>query len=425
MPYEGRILPIALEEGDRGRGRRRSSPGSCRRTWSTGSPRPRAAVDRLEAAIREQRDASVEEAVDRPGPRSSSTRSPATVEAADEQVKAGEARLDFADTNLRRREALARRDAATDEDLNRAETEQVEAAVSYQQDVLLASAIRSMQAAVSLTPTIIRQYIDRKQLHALVLEREQAEAEARLEQVLLDRQRGTMTSPVDGVVLHREVGNERLLPAGATLLEIGDLGALEVEAEVLTQEAVRVAPGQPVEIYGPAVGGGAGRRPGPPGPRRPGSPRSARWGSSSSGSRCSSPSSPAAWPRLRRAGRLGVGYRVRVRILTDERSRALLVPRARRCSAARRPLAGLRRPRGPGRARRRSRVGLMNDEVVEVRGGPRRGGPRHPRPRGRPGPGHAGPADRRGGRGWTADEIMPTVVDFRHGGGFPTGDRRL
>jgi HlyD family secretion protein len=71
---------------------------------------------------------------------------------------------------------------------------------------------------------------------------------------------------------------------------------------------------------------------------------------------------------LRDTRDLGVGYRVRVRIYTDERSRALVIPRS----------ALFRGPAGDwhvfvvrdGQARLVSvEVGLLNDEAVEIRAG--------------------------------------------------------
>jgi HlyD family secretion protein len=365
MPYEGRIAPIGLEEGDRvqaGQVVARLVPEDLDIRVSEAS----AAVSRLDASIRQAGDSRVEEAII--GQVEEFLRSiDRTVEAADEQVKAGEAVLGFADANLRRRQALARRDAASEEDLNRAEMEQAQAAVDYRTDVLTAAALRSMQAAFTLTPTIIRRYIETKQLNVSVLEREKAEAEARLEQVLLDRQRGTLTSPVDGVVLHREVSNERLLPAGATLLEIGDLGTLEVEAEILTQESVRVGPGQPVELLGFSSGGepvpGTVRRVNPAGFTKLSS-----LGVEQQRVVVVLSIEPEALARLLERGHIGVGYRVDVRILTAEASRALLVPRP----ALFRGIDGrwqVFTVRGGRVGRSTVAVGLMNDQWAEIREG--------------------------------------------------------
>src|SRR5262249_16712940 len=144
--------------------------------------------------------------------------------------------------------------AASEEDLNQKEWDQADAQVQYQRDVLLARSLEALRAAVAIAPPAVRQYIQRKDLHGAVLARERAEAAARLEQVVGNQQGGTMTSPVDGVVLRRHVSDERFLAGGAALLEIGQPDDMEVEAEVLSQDAGRIAVGNPVTVYGPAIG---------------------------------------------------------------------------------------------------------------------------------------------------------------------------
>lgn len=53
----------------------------------------------------------------------------------------------------------------------------------------------------------------------------------------------TVTAPVDGVVLKRVRESESVVPAGDPLLEIGDPGRLEIVADLLSTDAVRVKPG--------------------------------------------------------------------------------------------------------------------------------------------------------------------------------------
>ena len=55
-------------------------------------------------------------------------------------------------------------------------------------------------------------------------------------------------------MLTRVVSNERVLTAGTLLMEIGELEDLEVEVEVLTEDAVKVKVGQPVDIFGLSIG---------------------------------------------------------------------------------------------------------------------------------------------------------------------------
>ncbi|HWM89613.1 MAG TPA: efflux RND transporter periplasmic adaptor subunit [Thermoanaerobaculia bacterium] len=55
-------------------------------------------------------------------------------------------------------------------------------------------------------------------------------------------------SPVDGAVLRRLRESETVVPVGEPLLEIGDPRNLEIVADLLSTDAARLRPGQPVEI---------------------------------------------------------------------------------------------------------------------------------------------------------------------------------
>jgi HlyD family secretion protein len=364
MPYNGRISPIELVEGDRvtvGQVVARVVPGDL----ALDVDEAEASVKRLQASIVENDDVTVEsttllqarkyvESMDR------------TVEAAAERVKSGEAKRDYAEKAMHRARLLWEKEkkAISEENYNQAEVSKVDADVDYETDLLVLSALKSMHAATALLPTVVEQYITRKQLKHDVLVEEQAQAEIKLRQAQRDRDRGAMTSPVDGVVLERFETNERQISAGTVLLSIGQPEELEVEVDVLSQDVVRIKPGQPAEIYGPAIGQepvqGTVERVYPAGFTK----------TSSLGVE-----QQRVWvivkfdaqqlAKLRSQRELGVGYRVRARIVTDQRSRALVVPRS----------ALFRGPAGnwqafvveQGIARLRSvRVGLLNDEQAEV-----------------------------------------------------------
>lgn len=70
--------------------------------------------------------------------------------------------------------------------------------------------------------------------------------------------RGTtieLRSPIDGVVLQRFRESESIVPAGEPLLEVADPANLEIVADLLSTDAVRVRSGQPVIVD--RWGGGA------------------------------------------------------------------------------------------------------------------------------------------------------------------------
>ena len=57
-----------------------------------------------------------------------------------------------------------------------------------------------------------------------------------------------VVAPVDGIILKRLRESEAVVPVGEPLLEIGDAGELEVVADLLSTDAVRVRAGAPVRI---------------------------------------------------------------------------------------------------------------------------------------------------------------------------------
>ena len=57
-----------------------------------------------------------------------------------------------------------------------------------------------------------------------------------------------VNAPVNGVVLKRLRESEMVVPVGEPLLEIGDPASLEIVADLLSTDAVRVSPGAPVLI---------------------------------------------------------------------------------------------------------------------------------------------------------------------------------
>jgi len=375
MPFSGRIDSIVSEEGenvlrlkDFNEGTRvnrdddvaRIVPGDLRLAVE----RTNAEVERLEAAIAENDDASVElTAKDQAFQFVKSMA--AAVEAAAARKESGKAKLTYAETDLGRVLKLAASGAKTQDDLDLAKLRKVEAGVDFQQDRLVHAAMLAMQAATNLMPTMVQQYIDRKLLKTKeVLRKQKAEAEVRLKQVLQDQRRGTMKSPVDGVILKRFITNERFLSAGTVLLEIGRLEDLEVEADILSLDVVDARRGNPVLIYGAAIGTrkarGTVHRVYPAGFTKVSS-----LGVEQQRVKVIIHLDPEDHKRLLAEERLGVGYRVRVRIITASKPRALVVPRS----------AIFRGPDGGWqlyvvRQRRaqlqKVQVGLINDQQVEI-----------------------------------------------------------
>jgi len=368
MPFPGRIAeePLGgLEEGTEVRAGdelARLVPVDLRLAVDEAT----AAVDQLAARIDENADVSLERIVQRQSEEYVKAMAK-TVDAALAQVSASQAKVAYEELNLGRIKRLFRTGAKTEDELDQAELRHKEAAVDNAQDRFVHEAARFLQIATDMTPDLVQKYIERKQLTAKVLKQEKVAAESRFDQAKLQQQRGTMHSPVDGLILARHVTNERFLPAGTTLLEIGRLEDLEVEAEILTLDVVEAKKGDRVKIYGPAIGKtparGTVERIYPAGFTKISS-----LGVEQQRVIVIVRFDREDLERLRRERNLGVGYRVRVEITTAEKPDTLVAPR----SALFRAADGTWQVfavRG-GKARlQRVEVGLMNDEHVEITNG--------------------------------------------------------
>jgi HlyD family secretion protein len=362
MPFDGRIAAIDLIEG---------APvyqgqvvaQVVRSDLDLSVDLATADVDRLKASIRENDDASVEktglqqalsfvQSMDR------------TVEAAQAQVDSGHAKLEYADNNLERIRKMFQTKTATQDQYEQTQLQQVQAAVEYQQDMLLLRAIQALQAATALLPTGVQQYIDRKGLTHNVLNMQLEQANVRLKEAQRDRDRGELRSPVEGVVLERAFSDERQVTSGTVLLKIGRLEDLEVEADILSQDVVNIKEKNPVEITGPAIGPtpahGTVKRIYPAG-----FTKTSSLGVEQQRVKVIIGIDSKDLTRLRSQRDLGVDYRVRVRVFTAENDNALTVPRSAlfRGGDGKWQLFAVR----DGRAHLQGvETGLMNDELAEI-----------------------------------------------------------
>lgn len=178
-----------------------------------------------------------------------------TVAASLKKADASNARYLFAKWYLDSAEKM--KSAISTKEYNQAEMEAAAAKVNYESDVLLASAIKTVQTIFKLAPTYVRQFLTMKKLKGDMLEARKKSAEAAVKKAERDLERATLKSPVDGVVLKRYYENETALNAGTRLLDIGRLDELEVTADILSSDVERIKPGDPVDISsGMTKGGG-------------------------------------------------------------------------------------------------------------------------------------------------------------------------
>lgn len=369
MPFTGRIKAISMVEGakvEQGQVVAQIVP----RDLQLAVDQAEAAVARLDASIKENADAAVEETAYQQALQFVKSTA-ATVQAAAERMISGKAKLDYASRDLSRIRRLATTKARTLDDLERAVLAQVQSDVDFKQDKLVHASMIAIGAATDLMPSMVLQYIERKRLSGNVLEKQKTEAEAELKQILLDRQRGEMRSPVDGVVLDRPITNERYLSAGTTLLEIGRLEELEVVADVLSLDVAAAKIDDRVEISVPP----AGRTPAYGTVQRiypAGFTKLSSLGVEQQRVKVIIRFDEGELQRLLTEGGLGVGYRVRVKILTAASPKALLVPRSALFRGADNRWR-LFVVRGGRAVLQKVDVGLMNDVQVEITKGVKKG----------------------------------------------------
>lgn len=176
-----------------------------------------------------------------------------TVEAAQRKVEASKAVADFAKTEVDRLGKIHEVNAAADVEVRQAEMNRRKAEAENQSDALALAALRTLAKVSYIGPKSILDYIDRKSFERESFQRQLDEARTQLEMEERNLARATIVSPIDGVVLKRHETRRQYLPAGTPLLTLGKLDDMEVIAEVLTERAMRISPGDPVEIAGEGI----------------------------------------------------------------------------------------------------------------------------------------------------------------------------
>ena len=145
--------------------------------------------------------------------------------AASQRIAAARAAHQLAQASLKRARALAAGQAASQEALDQAQAAATRAAAE------LAAAQADEQAAIARVAAARA---------TLAHEGAAGESGARAPQPVL--------SPVSGVVLRRSLQSATPVAAGQSLMGVGDTAQLEIEAEVLSTDAVRLAPGMAARV---------------------------------------------------------------------------------------------------------------------------------------------------------------------------------
>jgi len=357
MPVEGRIGRIALEPGDRVEQGEELAVFD-RTPLEAEVRRARAYLRELRSEIAVKDDNSLE-LTGLSNMEALVEATSETLKAARAQVDAQRARLDRTRKELGRLEELAAAQTIPDSRLDDIRlTAETDLSDLRQREYDLAADL-AISVAVNLGPRAIGEYMAKKKLERATLEERAAQAQASLDLAEHQLSLARIVAPVGGVVLQRLHQGDGPVTAGTELLVLGDLRELEVLADVLTQDALRLSPGTEVELRA------AARRE----PLR-GRVRHIE---------------PAGFTKLSSLGveqqrvnaivelispdaALGVGYRLQARFVTGRREGALLVPRF---SVLQRPDGGhsVLKVSGGRLVETPVEIGLRSDLEMEVTSG--------------------------------------------------------
>lgn len=246
MPVAGRIGRISLEPGDR------VTAGQELARFDTVPleaevAQAAAAVAEIESRIT-VKDYSAIEATVLVEAQGLVKASAEALKAAELQVKAEAARSDRAAKELARNEKMAAAAAISEKILDDARLDAETALIELRRQEFYRAAMRIMTTLVELGPRYVQEYLGLKELQRETLVHQLAQARSRL--VLAEHQLklASVHSSLDGVVLERYEQGDSALRAGHSLLLLGNLDELEVEVEVLTQDALSLAVGRPVTM---------------------------------------------------------------------------------------------------------------------------------------------------------------------------------
>ncbi len=270
MPLQGNILPIIVEEGDT------VTPGQLV-----------AQVDDIDWRDNVLQVDNIVVAVEK------------WVESIESQVKASKIREEYTKWEWETNKELLRSDYISERTGRNSKRWYLDSAVKIEEGQAMFHMSKAFQEITDILPAYVKRNLEKTQIK----------------------------SPVAGKVLKRHVWNEKVMNPGEPLLDIGDMDELEITADILTEQVVRVQPGDRVEIFGEALGEtrleGIVRRIEPEAFTKISS-----LGVEEQRVAVKISFGGKSIEDLKESGRtLGLGYRVRIRIFTDEKSEATIVPR--------------------------------------------------------------------------------------------------
>ncbi len=278
------------------------------------------------------------------------------LKAADAQVDAEQARANRAGKEHERIQKLNSQGMASDKQLDDTAMLAETTTIGLREQELMREAYKTLFTAIQLGPKYIDDWLKRKRIERELLLKQLTQAQARLAMAERNIKLADIVSPINGVVLQRLEQGGGPLVAGQPLLNLGRLDQMEVVAEVLTQDALKLKAGAKVELSARGVSqniAGEVTLVEPAGFTK----------RSSLGVEQQRVKVIIALSGRRQA--LGVGFRLHARFITAKKEQALVIPRFSVLEALDRSHYVLKL-RGNERVRQTIKIGMKNDFKIEV-----------------------------------------------------------
>ena len=316
MPIDGRIERIELEPGDAVKAQQELVKFDAL-SLNQSVVEARASVKEFEENIKVQENEALENTAKIDALQSIKA-AQESLKAAAAQVEAEQKRSVRANKELVRIEKLFNERAVPEGSLDDARLHAETSLIELRKQEFYLTAFRFVLVAIKLGPQAIDDWLGRKAMQKQVYVQQLAQAQARLARAEHDLRLARIHSPIEGVVLERFEQGDSTLSAGQRLLLLGSLDELEVIADVLTQDAMRLQPGsrvilKPASRLEPLEGRVKKIEP-------------AGFTKLSSLGVEQQRVNVIVWI-AKRPKNLGVGYRVQARFITGEKKQALIVPR--------------------------------------------------------------------------------------------------
>jgi HlyD family secretion protein len=195
-------------------------------------------------------DVSLPKAAEREAAEKEVARADADARSLEQQQHVARADLEYARKEYERLNRLGESGVATDQQVDMARRDLDVAAANVEVVARQLEAARTAAEVARLRRTALEQRMgDTQHLHDLYA----AQLDRTKRSLELLRHEAHVRSPIDGVVLEKHVDGRRFVQPGEPLLRVGDPRSIEIRADVLSDDARRVEPGQEVHLVGRAV----------------------------------------------------------------------------------------------------------------------------------------------------------------------------